>query len=89
MVPGAIDAAIEASNGGLVPLAAGSFLSLAKRRLRDGKTWELSALFGAAVVAAGGYRLAMRESERFKTRWLPGRTSSNLATGRWPGFRGR
>ncbi len=89
MMPGAIDAAIEASNGGLVPLAAGSYLSLAKRRLRDGKSWELSTLFGAAFVAATGYRLAMRESERFKTRWLPGRTSSNLGTGRWSGFRGR
>jgi hypothetical protein len=89
VVPDAVDAVLEASNGGIIPLAARDLLWLARRRLRDGKTWELSTLFGVAAVTAGGFHLAMRESQRFKTRWLPGRTSSSLPPGRWPGFRGR
>ena len=76
--PFAVDAAIEASNGGLVPLASLDLLARAKRRLGETKTWELSTLFGAAVVAAGGFHLAMRESERFKTRWLPSRAAFKL-----------
>jgi subtilase family serine protease len=86
--PFAVDAAIEASNGGLFPMASLDLLSRAKRRLGE-KTWEFSTLFGAAAVAAGGFHLAMRESMRFKTRWLPGRVASSFPTGRWGGFRGR
>ncbi len=87
--PFAVDTAIESSNGGLFPLASLDLLARARKRLGEGKTWEFSTVFGAAVVAAGGYHLAMRESERFKTRWLPSRAASNLSSGRWPGFRGR
>ena len=55
------------------------------KRPSDGKTWEFSTIFGAAAVALGGYHLAMRESQRFKTRWLPSRAASNSPPGRWPG----
>jgi hypothetical protein len=34
-------------------------------------SWSFSALFGAAVVAAGGYHLAMRDSDRTSGRWIP------------------
>jgi hypothetical protein len=34
-------------------------------------SWSFSALFGAAVVAAGGYHLAMRERDRFQGRSIP------------------
>jgi hypothetical protein len=88
--PFAVDTAIESSNGGLFPLASLDLLARAKRSLGGwAKTWEFSTVFGAAVVAAGGYHLAMRESARFKTKWLPSRAASNLSAGRWPGFRGR
>ncbi len=36
-----------------------------------------SMLVGVAAVAAGGYQFAMRESDRFRVRWLPRRTSSD------------
>jgi subtilase family serine protease len=36
-----------------------------------------STLFGVAALTAGGYHLAMRESERFKVRWLPRRAASD------------
>ena len=84
-----MDAAIEASNGGLFPLGSLDLLSRAKRRLGEAKTWEFSTLFGVAAVTAGGFHLAMRESQRFNTRWLPGRAASKFPTGRWGGFRGR
>jgi hypothetical protein len=87
--PFAVDSVIEASNGGLFPLASLDLLRRAKRRMGQTKTWELSTVFGAAAVALGGFHLAMRESERFKTRWLPSRAGSGFPTGRWPGFRGR
>ncbi len=89
LTPSAIDAVLESSNGGLFPLGGGDLLSLARRRRGEKSTWGFSTFLGAAVVAAGGYHLAMRESERFKTRWLPSRAGSNLPPGRWPGFRGR
>jgi hypothetical protein len=44
---------------------------------------SLSAVFGAAVVAAGGYRLVLGEPDRFRGRWLPGRSVSK----RWAGRR--
>jgi hypothetical protein len=87
--PFAVDPVIEASNGGLFPLASLDLIARAKNRLGRTKTWELSTVFGAAAVAAGGFHLAMRESQRFKTRWLPSRTGSKYPRGRWPGFRGR
>jgi hypothetical protein len=34
-------------------------------------SWSFSAVFGAAVVATGGYHLAMREADRFRGRWIP------------------
>jgi len=33
--------------------------------------WSLSALFGAAAVATGGYHLVLRESDRFRGRSIP------------------
>jgi hypothetical protein len=34
-------------------------------------SWSLSTVFGATIVAAGGYQLAIRENDRFKARWTP------------------
>lgn len=34
-------------------------------------SWSLSTVFGATIVAAGGYQLAIREGDRFKARWTP------------------
>jgi hypothetical protein len=34
-------------------------------------SWSLSTVFGATIVAAGGYHLALREADRFKGRWVP------------------
>jgi hypothetical protein len=34
-------------------------------------SWSLSTVFGATIVAAGGYQLAIREADRFKARWTP------------------
>jgi hypothetical protein len=87
--PFAVDSAIESSNGVLLPLASLDLLARARNRLGTAKTWELSTIFGAAAVAVGGFHLAMRESERFKMRWLPSRATSKLPSGRWPGFRGK
>jgi hypothetical protein len=87
--PFAVDSVIESSNGGLFPLASLQMLRRMRSRLKETKVLEFSTLFGAAAVAAGGFHLAMRESTRFKTRWLPSRAVSSLPTGRWPGFRGR
>ena len=87
--PFSVDSAIEASNGGLFPLASLDLIRRARKGLSETKALEFSTLFGAAVVAVGGYHLGMRESARFKTRWLPGRVASSLGAGRWPGFRGR
>ncbi len=87
--PFAVDSAIEASNGGLFPLASLDLLARARRRLGQVKVLEFSTVFGATAVAATGLHLAMRESCRFKTRWLPGRASSSFPTKRWGGFRGR
>jgi hypothetical protein len=87
--PFAVDSLIEASNGGLFPLASLDLFSRAKRCLGETKAWEFSTLFGAVAVATGGFHLAMRESCRFKTRWLPGRAASTFPTKRWGAFRGR
>ena len=62
MSPFAVDSAIEASNGGLFPLAALDMLARARKGLSQTKTWEFSTIFGAAAVATGGFHLAMRES---------------------------
>jgi hypothetical protein len=86
--PFAVDSAIESSNGGLFPVASLDLLLRARRRLVHAKVLELSTVFGATAVAATSMHLAMRESCRFKTRWLPSRASSGLPT-RWRGFRGR
>ena len=45
------------------------------RPQEDGPTWSMSALAGTAVVAAGGYRLLLGRSDRFRRRRLPLRFS--------------
>jgi hypothetical protein len=34
-------------------------------------SWSLSTVFGATIIAAGGYHLALRDADRFKGRWVP------------------
>jgi hypothetical protein len=43
----------------------------------QGPSRSIVALFGVAAMAAGSYQLAMRESQRFNTRWLPRRAASD------------
>jgi hypothetical protein len=45
---------------------------------------DLSTLFGAAAVAAGGYHLVLRPSDRFRGRWIPGRTETKRSRCRLP-----
>jgi hypothetical protein len=40
-------------------------------------SWGLSTAFGAAIVAAGGYHFALRPSDRFRERLIPGRTGAD------------
>ena len=39
-------------------------------------SWGLPAVFGAAIVAAGGYHLALRSSDRFQRPCVPARDGS-------------
>jgi hypothetical protein len=48
-------------------------------------SWSLSTVFGATIVAAGGYQLAIRESDRFKARWTPRWIGSERPTKRKSG----
>jgi hypothetical protein len=45
---------------------------------------DLSTLFGAAAVAAGGYHLVLRPWDRFRGRWIPGRTETKRSRFRFP-----
>ena len=40
-------------------------------------SWGLSTVFGAAIVAAGGYHLALRPFDRFRGRWIPAETEAD------------
>lgn len=44
-------------------------------------SWGLSTVFGATIVAAGGYHLALRPFDRFRGRGIPARTEADR-TGR-------
>jgi len=65
-------AVLELADRSLLPGPIGGSSAPAKDRGKPADpSWGFSALFGAAAVAAGGYHLALRESERFKSRGVP------------------
>jgi len=45
----------------------------AERRQGSATSWQVSTLVGTAAIAAGGYRLALKETDRKRKSWLPGR----------------
>jgi len=67
-----VDALLDLTDRGLMSKSADNSSSRANART-DGAdySWNLSTVFGAAVVATGGYHLAMRESDRFNGRGVP------------------
>jgi hypothetical protein len=42
-------------------------------------SWGLSTVFGAAILAAGGYHLALRRSDGVRGRWIPAGTETDRA----------
>jgi hypothetical protein len=50
-------------------------------------SWNLSTVFGAVVVAAGGYHLVLRESDRFGGRAVPRWVGAERPSRRRPWFR--
>jgi hypothetical protein len=65
-----IDAAIEQGARGLMADSGESAPPTQEESGEAGSAWGYSTLFGAAVVVAGGYRLAISEREPFGGRWL-------------------
>jgi hypothetical protein len=49
-------------------------------------SWNLSTVFGTAVIAAGGYHLVMRESDRFSGKAVPRWVGADRPTRRKPRF---
>jgi hypothetical protein len=70
-----IEPVLESARAGLPGAdAASSRLAIGERSMAPSR---FRALLGVATLAAGGYHVAMRESERFKVRWLPRRAVSD------------
>ncbi|HKI18369.1 MAG TPA: hypothetical protein VKA15_10835 [Isosphaeraceae bacterium] len=67
-----VDALLDLTDRGLMSKSPDNSSSRANART-DGAdySWNLSTVFGAAVVATGGCHLAMRESDRFNRRGVP------------------
>jgi len=85
-----VDALLDLTDRGLMSRAPDRSSSRADDR-SDGAdySWNLSTVIGAAVVATGGYHLAMRESDRFNGRWVPRWVGSDRPTKRRFGFPSR
>jgi len=67
-----IDTVLELTDRSLLPGPIGGSSTSAKDRGNGARPSSgFFALFGAAAVVAGGYHLALRESERFKSRGVP------------------
>ena len=67
-----IDAALDLSDARILTRSRDNAASRSDDNVDQGNThWSLSALFGAAAVATGGYHLALREADRFRGRWIP------------------
>ena len=67
-----IDAALDLSDARILTRSRDNAASRSDDNVDQGNThWSLSALFGAAAVATGGYHLVLRESDRLRGRWIP------------------
>jgi hypothetical protein len=78
--PAAVDAVFELFDANELT---GRFTSRANHRARDGKsTWNLSSLFGTAVVVIGGYRIGIHGSNRINGQFLPRQPKSKRWTWR-------
>jgi hypothetical protein len=68
-----IDAALDLTDGRILTRSRdGDAAGAADETVSQTNTsWSLSAIFGAAAIASGGYHLAMREADRFRGRWIP------------------
>ena len=92
--PSAIDAVLEASNGGLVAVDRGRSCGMlaagdvgARRACGDSR--RASSSERPSSWPRAGITWQCVNPSRFKIRWLPGRAGSNLPPGRWPAFRRR
>jgi len=79
--PAAVDAVLELFDTSELTGLINRSSSRASKQAEDEKpTWNLSALFGAAAVAVGGYRFAIHGSDRLSGRWLPRRAKARRWT---------
>jgi len=85
-----IDALLDLTDRGLISKSPDHSSSRANGRLGGADySWNLSTVFGVAVVATGGYHLAMRESDRFNGRGVPRWVGIDRPTKRKSGFPSR
>ena len=72
--PAAVDAVFELFDASELTGSINRSSSRASKQADEEKpAWNLSALFGVAAVVVGGYRVAIRGSDRLNGRWLPRR----------------
>jgi len=82
-----VDAILDLTAGCLIRKSPDNSSSRASDRSdRADYSWNLSTLFGATVVAAGGYHLVMRESDRFHRRAVPRWVGADRPSKRKSGF---
>ncbi|MGP0070146.1 MAG: S8 family serine peptidase [Isosphaeraceae bacterium] len=79
-----LDAGLELTDWSPLPGSPLKAVSSSDDRAEEARaSWAPSTMmFGAAAVALGGYQLAMRQSDRFSGRWVPGRSKSRRPAGR-------
>jgi len=81
LVPAAVDAVLELFDTSELTGSINRSSSRASKQADEERpTWNLSALFGAAAVAVGGYRFALHGSDRLSGRWLPRRAKARRWT---------
>ena len=81
----AVDTLLDLTDRGLMIHRRETLSSRADDRSEGaGYSWNLSRVFGAAVVAAGGYHLAIREPDRSNGRWVPRWVGSERPTSAKP-----
>jgi hypothetical protein len=66
-----VDAALGMTDARVLTRSRDADASQRDDQFSTNTSWSLSAIFGAATIAAGGYHLALREADRFRGRWIP------------------
>lgn len=67
-----VDAALDLTDGRVLTRSRDGEAAQAGDQVENANTsWSLSAIFGAAVVAAGGYNLVLRDKDRVRGRSIP------------------